>query len=76
MNARAIKKRLMRARSGYRAYLTVRLPLSLAGDPPPDIRKLLPAGFEDDVFEGEFRKTSPTPAPLPPNLEDRTRGER
>jgi UPF0716 protein FxsA len=32
--------------------------------------------FEDDVFEGEFRKTSPTPAPLPPNLEDRTRGER
>lgn len=54
MNARAIKKRLMRSRSGYRAYLTVRLPLSLAGNPPPDIRELLPDGFNDDFFEGTW----------------------
>lgn len=32
--------------------------------------------FGDDVFEGEYRKTSPTSVPPPPKLEDWTRGER
>jgi UPF0716 protein FxsA len=29
----------------------------------------------DDVFEGEFRDTSPPPSSQPPSLEDRTRGD-
>lgn len=56
MNARAIRKRLMRGRRGSfwgeRAYLSVRLPRDVAGQSPPTF---IPEGFVSDGWEGSWK---------------------
>ena len=55
MNARAIKKKLMRSRSrvlwGQRAYLTVRLPLSVLPSQPPSL-PFIPEGWKRGYLQG------------------------
>jgi hypothetical protein len=55
MNARAIKKHLMGGRAstffGRRAYISVRLPVSLLGTQPP---QFTPEGFKEGTFKGEW----------------------
>lgn len=52
MNARAIKKKLMRRKEGGRAVLTLKLPLSVLATPP--VPKPIFNGFKEQRWDGEW----------------------
>lgn len=58
MNARAIRKKLMRSRRrvlwGQRAYMRLRLPMSVLSSPPPP-QPDIPAGWKEGLWEGHWQ---------------------